>query len=175
MDGVRSAPVVDVGQAVGLRAQISTVGPGSQAAEWHIPRQIDNGGRTDVPAAPGQIAGHIKARVAGILSMEHPSARSDHPFGIRVPGNAEPRRKVRFVIGDEPVAEPAIPRNLDRRVESEGNTFVEIPLSLAHESWVTAQVCYIRIRIHKRHIEVDQIPAQVEEWRRVLVSESVVD
>src|SRR5207245_10107474 len=121
---------------------------------WNRRRQIKNGGRSDGPTALGQIAGYIKARAAGILSMQPPSARSNHPFGIRVPGNAEPRRKVRFVIGDEPVAEPAIPRNLDRRVESEGNTFVEIPRSLAHESWVTAQVCYIRIRIHKRHIEV---------------------
>src|SRR5207253_3609197 len=113
--------------------------------------------------------------VAGILSKEHTSARPDHPLGTRVPGNAQPGREVLLVVGDEPLAEPAVPRNLDRRVESEGNTFVEIPTSHANESRVTAHVCYIRSRIHKRHVEVDQIPAQVEEWRRVLVSESVVD
>src|SRR5262249_4586581 len=44
-----------------------------------------------------------------------------------------------------------------------------------HESWVTTHVCYVRSRIHERHIEVDQIPRQVAEWRRVLVSETVVD
>src|SRR5207249_872992 len=146
-----------------------------EAAEWGIPRQIDIGSVCDVPAAACEVAGHVEARVAGILSIEHPSARSDHPLGARIPGNAEPGRKVCLVVGDQPVAKPAVPRNLDRGLESDGRTFVKIPRSLAHESWVTAHVCDIRSRIYKRHLEVDQIPGQVEEWRRVLVSESVVD
>src|SRR5262249_49168493 len=144
LNGVRRAPVVDVGQAVGLREQVRTIGPGSQAAEWRIPRQVDIAWGGDVPAAARKVAGPVKAWVAGILSLEHPSAHSDHPLGTRVPGNAQPRCKVRLVIGDEPIAEPAIPRNLDRRVVSEGNTFVEVPRSLAHESWVTTHVCYVR-------------------------------
>src|SRR4030095_636576 len=147
LDGIRCAPVVDVGQAVWLREQISTVGAASQASEWHIPRQVDIAWSVDVPAPACKVAGHVKARVARVLSIEHPSARLDHPLGTRVPGNAEPGCKVRLVIGHEPLTEPAIPRNLDRRVETEGNTFVEVPRSRAHESWVTAHVCYVRSRI----------------------------
>src|SRR5207247_7993607 len=111
----------------GLREQISTVGPGSQAAEWQIPRQVDIAWSRDVPAAACKVAGHVKARVAGILSIEHPSARSDHPLGTRIPGYAEPGCKVRLVVGDEPISEQAVPCKLDCRVVSDGHNILEDP------------------------------------------------
>ena len=172
LNGVRGAPFIDIGKNIGLRnyKRCST-----QAAEWGVPRQVDNCGRRIIPLAACKVAGHIKPRVAGILSIEQPCAGADHPLGTSVPGNAEPRREILLVRSDQPVAEAAVPCDFDRGLESKWETFVEVSRSLPHESWMAAHIRYVRGRIDERNLHVDQISRQVHEGRRVLVSHAVVD
>src|SRR5439155_22576494 len=122
--------------------------------------------------ASRKIACNDKARVAGILSKEKPCARSDHPFGTRVPGDAEPRCKVLPVGSHEPVSEAAIPRDFDRGLESQWKTFVEVAAPLADQSWMAAHIRHIRGHINERNLSVNQISRQVQEWRRVFISQT---
>src|SRR5262249_3090396 len=126
-------------------------------------------------APPCEVAGQVKSRVARVLRIEHTGARSNNPFGTRIPRDTETRRKVFLIVVDEPLAEPAVTRDLDGGLESKRKAFVEIASSLPHENRVTAHVCDVRSRIDEGKLDVDQISGLVQEGWRVLVSHAVVD
>ena len=107
LNGVGRPAIVDVGQDErsddqGRRA--------FQATERTIPVQIQLSRRRAVAAAASRVACHIEAGIAGILSVEDAGARTHDPFGARVPGDSESRRKIFLVVSNQPLAEPAITR-----------------------------------------------------------------
>src|SRR5437867_4304085 len=99
LDGIGRAAIVDVGKAV----RIDNQGPRlSQASVWSVPVQIQLSRRGFVAAPARCVARHVETWVAGILRVEHAGAGADNPFGTGVPGDAEARRKIIFIVGYKP-------------------------------------------------------------------------
>src|SRR5881296_498841 len=172
LDGIGRPAIVDVGKAVRIDNQGRRL---SQASVWSVPVQIQLSRRRFVAAAARHVARHVEAWVAGILRVEQAGASADNPFGIGVPGDAEARRKIIFIVGYKPVAEPAVARDLHRRLEPDRQTIVEVAPALPHQGWVAAHIRYIRSHVDERNMKVDQVPGLVQKWRRVLVPQPEVD
>src|SRR2546422_3190628 len=172
LDGIGRPAIVDVGKAVRIDNQGRRL---SQASVWTVPVQIQLSRRRFVATAARCVARHVEAWVAGILRVKQAGASADHPFGARVPGDAEARRKIIFVVGHKPVAEPAVACDLHRGLEPDQQTIVKVARSLTHQGWVAAHIRDIRSHVDKGNIEVDQVPGLVQKWRRVLVSQPEVD
>src|SRR3989475_8146923 len=172
LDGIGRPAIVDVGEAVRIDNQGRRL---SQASVWSVPVQIQLSRRGFVAPAARYVARHVEAWVAGILGVEHAGASADNPFGIGVPGDAEARRKIIFIVGYQPVAEPAIARDLDRGLEPDRQTIVEVARTLADEGWMAAHIRYIRSHVDEGNIHVDQLPGLIQKWRCVLVPQTDVD
>src|SRR2546426_6536090 len=172
LDGIGRPAIVDVGKAVRIDNQGRRL---SQASVWSVPVQIQLSRRRFVASAARHVARHVEAWVAGILRVEQAGASADNPFGIGVPGDPEARRKIIFVVGHKPVAEPAVACDLYRGLEPDQQTIVKVARSLTHQGWVAAHIRDIRSHVDKGNIEVDQVPGLVQKWRRVLVSQPEVD
>src|SRR5437879_1885981 len=125
----------------------------SQASVWSVPVQIQLSRRRFVATATRCVARHVEAWVAGILRVKQAGASADHPFGAWVPGDAEARRKIIFVVGHKPVAEPAVARHLDRGLEPDQQTIVEVAPALPNQRRVPAHIRYIRSHVDKRDLE----------------------
>src|SRR5207249_1029104 len=114
---------------------------------------------------------HLQVRVSSTLALYVKHVLD----GIGVPGDAEARRKIIFIVGYKPVAEPAVARDLHRRLEPDRQTLVEVAPALPHQGWVAAHIRYIRSHVDERNMKVDQVPGLVQKWRRVLVPQPEVD
>ena len=66
-------------------------------------------------------------------------ARTDH-FS-RVPGPAEARREVQFVVEDEPVAQASVPRHLDVRGEAKRAVLVDVAAANPHQHGMGERSC----------------------------------
>src|SRR5213592_4418227 len=172
LDGIGRPAIVDVGKAVRIDNQGGRL---SQASIGSVPVQIQLSRRRFVAAAARGVARHVEARVAGILRVEHAGASADSPFGIGVPGDAEARREIIFIVGYQPVAEPAVARHLDRGLEPDQQTIVEVAPALPNQRRVPAHIRYIRSHVDKRDLEVDQRPGLIQKWRRIFVPQADVD
>src|SRR5438093_7731902 len=172
LDGIGRPAIVDVGKAVRIDNQGGRL---SQASVWSVPVQIQLSRRRFVAAAARGVARHVEAWVAGILRVEQAGASSDNPFGIGVPGDAEARRKIIFIVGYKPVAEPAAEPDLPRGLEPDQQTIVEVAPALPNQRRVPAHIRYIRSHVDKRDLEVDQRPGLIQKWRRIFVPQADVD
>src|SRR5688572_13075659 len=76
--------------------------------------------------APLDIAAHIKNGVGRILRVENAVSGSDGRFQRRAPYHADAWRKVRLVGFDQPIAQAAVARDADRRIEPGRNAFVRV-------------------------------------------------
>src|SRR5207247_4982786 len=137
------------------------------------PVQIQLSGRRAVAAAARRVARHIEPGIAGILSVEDTGARTHNPFGARVPGDPEARRKIFLVVSNQPLAEAAITRDLDRGIEPDQQTVIEVPSALPYEGWMMAHIGNLRRLVNERNFHVDQVPGLIQKRRRVLVAQAV--
>ena len=108
-----------------------------------IERQVVSLGVCFGPDSPGEVAAHVEPRVTRVLQVENAGPTADRPFTAGAPSEAHPRRPVRFIVCDQPVAQPPIARDLDSRIEPNASVGVDIPRSDAREGRMVAHVRHV--------------------------------
>ncbi len=136
--------------------------------------QLAIGAGVVAPAA-AEVALHIEPRVARVLGVEDARTRSDRPLATRTPGDAQPRREVGVVGGDQAIAQAAIARHLNAVLEPHRLARIEVTRANPDENRVPAQVGHVRSRVDERHIRIHFALALVVPRRHELVAQAEVD